>query len=235
VERIGIEGNYFPLTTQAFIQDPRRRLSLLVAHAQGAAAWQPGWLEVMLDRRTLYDDSRGMGEGVVDNKKTNMKYWLLLEEQSSENEDAADTLQRPSLFAQHLSNELIYPANVFVSERNLPQTSLSLMNQPLPCDVHLVNLRTLSDTALFPSKSALFIAQRQGFSCSVGTSVRECAVAPPSPTGVVLPRTSFAQLEVAMLDHVTLTGLKSVKRLESLESAELEPMGLITLNVTFGS
>lgn len=34
----------------------------------------------MLERRTLYDDSRGMGEGIVDNRKTVNKFWLLLEE-----------------------------------------------------------------------------------------------------------------------------------------------------------
>lgn len=80
VDRIGIEGNYFPITTMAYIQDDDIRLSLLTNHAQGAASWQPGFLEVMLDRRTLYDDSRGMGEGLVDNRKTIMKFWLLIED-----------------------------------------------------------------------------------------------------------------------------------------------------------
>lgn len=59
VERIGLEGNYFPITSMAYIEDNNVRLSLLTNHAQGAASWQPGFLEVMLDRRTLYDDSRG--------------------------------------------------------------------------------------------------------------------------------------------------------------------------------
>lgn len=80
VERIGIEGNYFPITQMAYIQDEDIRLSLLTNHAQGAASWQPGYLEVMLDRRTLYDDSRGMGEGLVDNRRTLMKFWLLIED-----------------------------------------------------------------------------------------------------------------------------------------------------------
>lgn len=86
VERIGIEGNYFPITSMAYIQDVKVRLSLLTNHAQGAASWQPGYLEVMLDRRTLYDDSRGMGEGLVDNQRTIMKYWLLIEDRD-ENTD----------------------------------------------------------------------------------------------------------------------------------------------------
>nr|AIA90815.1 Glyco_hydro_38C [uncultured bacterium] len=43
IERIGIEGNYFPITTMAYIQDDNIRMSLLTNHAQGASAWQPGY------------------------------------------------------------------------------------------------------------------------------------------------------------------------------------------------
>lgn len=60
VAQIGIEGNYFPITSSAFIQDKQMRLTLITTHAQGAASLEPGQLEVMLDRRTLYDDYRGM-------------------------------------------------------------------------------------------------------------------------------------------------------------------------------
>lgn len=56
VQSLGIEANYYPITTAAFIQDSELRLSLLTNHAQGAASLEPGYLEVMLDRRTLYDD-----------------------------------------------------------------------------------------------------------------------------------------------------------------------------------
>lgn len=59
VAEIGIEGNYFPITTSAFIQDNQMRLTLMTTHAQGAASLEAGQLEVMLDRRTLYDDYRG--------------------------------------------------------------------------------------------------------------------------------------------------------------------------------
>lgn len=188
----------------------------------------------MLDRRTLYDDSRGMGEGVVDNKKTLMRYWLLLEEQSS-NDVETDALPRPSLFAQHLSNALIYPANVFVSEMTIRASALSLFDKQLPCDVHVMNLRTLSDLAQFPSRSALLVTQRQGFACAIAANLRECAHAPPTYGALFHPQTRFNDLAVSSLHHVTLTGLRSLKLLESFDSAELEPMGLMTLNVTFAS
>jgi alpha-mannosidase len=48
-------------------------VTVLVNHAQGGASWEQGQLELMIERRTLYDDSRGMGEGVVDNKRTTSK------------------------------------------------------------------------------------------------------------------------------------------------------------------
>lgn len=55
VQSLGVEANYYPITTAAFIQDAELRLSLLTNHAQGAASLEPGYLEVMLDRRTLYE------------------------------------------------------------------------------------------------------------------------------------------------------------------------------------
>ena len=69
-----------------------------VNHATGSASWQPGWLEVMVDRRTLYDDSRGMGEGVVDNKRTVHKHFLLVEDIAED-----EGYSSPSLLANHLS------------------------------------------------------------------------------------------------------------------------------------
>ena len=37
---VSIEGNYFPITSMAYIEDEKTRLSLVVDHAQGAASWQ---------------------------------------------------------------------------------------------------------------------------------------------------------------------------------------------------
>lgn len=274
VERIGIEGNYFPITTMAYIQDGTRRLSLLVNHAQGAASWQPGWLEVMLDRRTLYDDSRGMGEGIVDNKRMLTKFWLLLEEVTEG--DAKDRFSRPSLFAHHLSNGLLYPANLFVVEgltdpgasgsggtgtggggaRPAPESrdlalhkKVQLLTRPFPCDVHLLNLRTLSDSTYmqFPSSSALLVLHRQGYACNVAANVAvpQCALkaaaAPPGdteggtdgPAPAFHDRTMFRDVKLHALTHTSLTGLHSNGKLKSLDQLQLRPMELATLNVTF--
>jgi hypothetical protein len=36
---VSIEGNVYPITTMAYIEDEKFRLSLVVDHAQAAASW----------------------------------------------------------------------------------------------------------------------------------------------------------------------------------------------------
>ena len=53
-------GNYFPVTTAAFIQDERAQLTLLTDAAQGVASLADGEIEVMLHRRLLQVRARTM-------------------------------------------------------------------------------------------------------------------------------------------------------------------------------
>ncbi|XP_012288282.1 alpha-mannosidase 2x [Orussus abietinus] len=232
IERIGIEGNYFPITTMAYIEDTTHRLTLLVNHGQGAASYQPGWLEVMLDRRTLYDDSRGMGEGLLDNRRTVIKHWLLLEDVVGEK----DQYSRPSLFANRLSNALNYPVDMFVVEAEESEVKMApevlLLTQSFPCDLHLMNLRTIHDQKLshFPSNSALMVLHRQGYSCAVGTATvpKNCPLGDKIALG-----TTFFGLRVNVT-RTSLTGTKVQKHLKNgLRDVDVPPMELSTYNVHF--
>ncbi|KAL8600465.1 hypothetical protein ACOMHN_044930 [Nucella lapillus] len=78
-ENTAVEANYYPMTSEAFLDDGQRRVSLLSAQPHGVASLEPGWLEVMLDRHLLYDDNRGMEEGVIDIKPVTSDFILLLE------------------------------------------------------------------------------------------------------------------------------------------------------------
>lgn len=270
IERIGIEGNYYPITTMAYIQDEEIRLSLLTNHAQGAASWQPGYLEVMLDRRTLYDDSRGMGEGLVDNRKTVFKFWLLLEDiapqikqentqhtkrfengdevfekgdvvrtfnqptETGETMGKTEEFSRPSLFANHLSNSLNYPPNVYIIDAESVETKVNsnvkLINHQFPCDVHLMTLRTQPDVTYhqFPSSNALLVLHRQGYDCSVSTNFT-CVENRFQDTLM------FGSLVTKKLQSKTLTGTKTlVDNLTTLSDVEIKPMALKTFNITFG-
>ncbi|CAI5488501.1 unnamed protein product, partial [Closterium sp. Naga37s-1] len=57
-----IAGNFYPLTAGAFIADSTTQLSLLVDRPLGAASLADGQIEVMLHRRMIADDGKGVGE-----------------------------------------------------------------------------------------------------------------------------------------------------------------------------
>ncbi|CAK7334227.1 unnamed protein product [Dovyalis caffra] len=57
-----VAGNYYPLNLGIFMMDKKSELSVLVDRATGGASIEDGQLELMLHRRTLRDDSRGVGE-----------------------------------------------------------------------------------------------------------------------------------------------------------------------------
>ncbi|XP_066601390.1 alpha-mannosidase 2-like isoform X2 [Prorops nasuta] len=243
IERIGIEGNYFPITTMAYIEDTRQRLTLLANHGQGAASYQPGWLEVMLDRRTLYDDSRGMGEGLLDNRKTLAKHLLLLEETvevEAELDRKKDEYSMPSLLANQLSNALNYPVNIFVLDwvggpreelKEKTRSEVKLLTSSLPCDVHLMNLRTNQDDKLlhYPSSKALMIMQRQGYSCSFNNDV---AMSHCPFTEGISEEVAFYGLSNISISRTTLTGIEKLEDLkEGLSNVRLKPMEVQTFMV----
>lgn len=251
VQQIGIEGNYFPITTSAFMQDNQMRLTVMTTHAQGAASLEPGQMEVMLDRRTLYDDYRGMGEGIVDSRLMRHQFWLTMEFFDTVVNRNAHKAQKPyhvpSLHAQHLSNALNYPTNIyFIEKYDEIQTleinrNVELLNYQLPCDLHIVNLRTLTEhnLPLFPSKSALLIMHRFGYDCRLSSSsggdddesyANRCSQRGGSFSNLKL----LQGVEVEGVHRTTLTALKTLGSVKSFtKDSSMETMELRTYNMTF--
>lgn len=67
-------GNYYPVTTAAFIRDEHTQLTLLIDSAQGVASLADGELEVMLHRRLLQDDNRGVQEPLNETESSKPYY-----------------------------------------------------------------------------------------------------------------------------------------------------------------
>ncbi|CAD6204979.1 unnamed protein product [Miscanthus lutarioriparius] len=57
-----VTGNYYPVNLGVYVADGKYELSVLVDRAVGASSIQDGQLEIMLHRRLLKDDGRGVGE-----------------------------------------------------------------------------------------------------------------------------------------------------------------------------
>ncbi|KAG7023026.1 putative alpha-mannosidase [Cucurbita argyrosperma subsp. argyrosperma] len=59
-----VAGNYYPINLGIFMNDNTRELSVLVDRSVGGSSIRDGQLELMLHRRLLHDDSRGVDEAL---------------------------------------------------------------------------------------------------------------------------------------------------------------------------
>ena len=59
-----VAGNYYPINSAIYIEDSTttERLTVTNDRAQGGASILNGEIEIMVHRRLLYDDARGVGE-----------------------------------------------------------------------------------------------------------------------------------------------------------------------------
>ena len=79
--KLPIQANFYPLPSMGYIQDSDSRLSLISGQPLGGTSASSGQIEIMLDRRLMQDDNRGLFQGVQDNKVTPHHFVLLLERQ----------------------------------------------------------------------------------------------------------------------------------------------------------
>ncbi|XP_006900896.1 PREDICTED: lysosomal alpha-mannosidase [Elephantulus edwardii] len=57
-----VAGNYYPVTSRIYITDGHMQLTVLTDRSQGGSSLSDGSLELMVHRRLLLDDARGVGE-----------------------------------------------------------------------------------------------------------------------------------------------------------------------------
>lgn len=189
-----------------------------------------------------------MGEGIVDSRLTRHQFWVTMEffdGEGTDRESATKVYNVPSLLAQHLSNSLNYPANIYFIEKYDDTQQLTvhknvhLLNYNLPCDLHLMNLRTLTEhnLPLFPSRSALLIVQRIGYDCRLSNTLssddesyaKTCSLTSGQFNRIKL----FKDVDVELIHRTTLTALKSYGAISSFAMDPIEPMELRTFNMTF--
>ncbi|XP_068642392.1 alpha-mannosidase 2 [Aristolochia californica] len=148
-DKIPLQGNYYPMPSLAFLQESvGRRFSVHSRQALGAASLRNGWLEIMLDRRLVNDDGRGLGQGVMDNRPMNVIFHLLTEVNiSSSNSTSPHLPLDPSLLSYRVGAHLNYPMHAFIAKKPV---EISLQSQakeffpllaPLPCDLHIVSFK----------------------------------------------------------------------------------------------
>ncbi|KAD5961104.1 hypothetical protein E3N88_12577 [Mikania micrantha] len=149
-DKIPIQGNYYPMPSLAFMQEPKgTRFSVHTRQSLGVASPKNGWFEIMLDRRLLRDDGRGLGQGVTDNCPMNILFHITFESNVSSilSPVSQPSPVSPSLFSHRVGAHLNHPLHAFIAKKpqeisvQPPPRSFSPLTAPLPCDLHVVSLK----------------------------------------------------------------------------------------------
>ncbi|KAK7104559.1 alpha-mannosidase 2x-like [Littorina saxatilis] len=237
-DNVGLEANYYPLTSGAFIDDGERRVSLLTAQPHGVASLDSGWLELMLDRHLLYDDGRGMEEGVTDIKPVTSEFMLMVERRPDGHQRPQADYKTgahnafPSLLSLSLSDRLQQPPQVFYSEidSDIFFGFLQPMKVALPCDVALLSLRSLATGNLNYNGTSL-ILHRRAYDCDFTASDMQCAASGKSVTFSALFK-EFG-LGVQTVKETSLTHLHHKQTLPIGANLDLQPMQIASYHITF--
>ncbi|OAY29893.1 alpha-mannosidase 2 [Manihot esculenta] len=148
--KIPLQGNYYPMPSLAFLQGSNgQRFSVHSRQSLGVASLKDGWLEIMLDRRLVKDDGRGLGQGVMDNRPMNVIFHILVESNiSSTSDPVSNPLPlSPSLLSHCVGAHLNYPLHAFIAKDpqelsvQPPPRYFSPLAAQLPCDLHIVNFK----------------------------------------------------------------------------------------------
>ncbi|KAM4661773.1 alpha-mannosidase 2x isoform 7-T8 [Amazona ochrocephala] len=97
-QKLPLQANFYPMPTMAYIQDAQSRLTLHTAQALGVSSLGSGQLEVILDRRLIQDDNRGLGQGLKDNKRTCNRFRILLERRTTTSQSSSFFSALASMF-----------------------------------------------------------------------------------------------------------------------------------------
>ncbi|XP_064621444.1 alpha-mannosidase 2x-like [Lineus longissimus] len=226
-----IAGNYQPMSAMAYIEGNDTRFSILSAQSHGVSSLKTGCLEVMLDRKLSSDDNRGLGEGVYDSKKTLSQFALLLERpQSSLPRVSEETKPSyPSLLSLLISDQLRHPVTNFIVYRN-PENfvnTFSPLASSLPCDVDIVNMKTMESKNITSAANVVLILHRKGFQCGFRTYDLECKL-----TNGVVEANFLRDVEIKDMTEMTLS-LMYEKRLSVRGEIKLDQMEIATYKMNF--
>ncbi|XP_065648890.1 alpha-mannosidase 2 isoform X2 [Hydra vulgaris] len=218
--KLPLQANFYPAPSMIFIQDEKSRITLQTQQANGVASLEQGFIEVVLDRRLNQDDNRGLGQGVTDNRETLSVFRLILENFDNASPQETSPTAYPSILSISLSHQLQYPMYDFLIAAGVPinqfNSGFSGLKIPLPCDLHLVNLKLLQDNIrVAPSDTAALFLHRVGFDCAFK---RICSIDEVTYAEI------FDPLNIVHLEETSLSLMHSHKFLNSKNNIDISPM-----------
>ncbi|CAF1013919.1 unnamed protein product [Didymodactylos carnosus] len=144
-----VSGNYYPINSRIYIKEPNRQLTILTDRSEGGGSIEDGSIEILIHRRTLYDDALGVGEPLNETAYgtglvVRGRHWLIVE-----NPDSSALFHR-------IGAQQIYMAPIatfslvkstFKDYSENYYTTWSALNEVLPLNVHLLTFDLQEITA----------------------------------------------------------------------------------------
>uniref|UniRef100_A0A8D0AC68 Alpha-mannosidase n=1 Tax=Sander lucioperca TaxID=283035 RepID=A0A8D0AC68_SANLU len=224
--KLPLQANFYPMSSQAYIQDSHHRLTLHTAQSLGVTSLESGQLEVIMDRRLMQDDNRGLGQGLKDNKKTTNRFRLLLERRSMVIDVVIVTF--PSILS-HMTNSFlnheVLALPVLPKRRGIPPLqTFAPLKSILPCDFHLLNLRSIQSQQdpNSPSPYTAMILHRLALDC--GLEAQNLGFNCTTTQGQLSVSGLFKNLDLQLLQPMSLTLMHSSAPLANDSSISLDPM-----------
>lgn len=235
-----VQANYYPMTSMAYIEDKNSRLSIITGQPLGVTSPEDGGLEVMLDRRLRYDDGRGLGEGVLDNKITPSRFFLTLEHVNYKSPSAGvsgthfaeKSLGIPMSSIQNhlLSEQLNYPVFTLFAKNNskVSKREFQALTQSLPCDVRVVSLRTLKNEGIETKPNFAMVFHKLGYDCNYPHMLAMC----PSHGNISFDKL-FNDLPISQAQETSLSLMHNKRRQPVSEVITFDPMELYSYKIGF--
>ncbi|KFO96646.1 Alpha-mannosidase 2x, partial [Calypte anna] len=236
--KLPLQANFYPMPAMAYIQDTQSRLTLHTAQALGVSSLGSGQLEVILDRRLMQDDNRGLGQGLKDNKRTCNRFRLLLERRATSSKKShRSPCQVLSLLSHITSMHLNAEPLVMLVAQEKPVLpvlrSFVPLSSTLPCDFHILNLRTLqAEDDSLPSAEAALILHRKGFDCSL--EAKNLGFNCTTSQGKLALGSLFQGLELGSLQPTSLTLMYPLGTASNSTNIHLDPMEIATFRIRLG-
>ncbi|KAE9547717.1 hypothetical protein FO519_009069, partial [Halicephalobus sp. NKZ332] len=142
-----VSGNYYPVTSSAFMEDSDMGMVVLVDRAEACGSLSDGQLEFLIHRRDLYDDDYGVAEPLNEPGKDGKglvvrgKHWVTIGKQAKK-------------FRPQLQLQLFHSPIVFFSTFQDLQVSTELYLTEysgvvsLPENIHLLTLKQLDGSSV---------------------------------------------------------------------------------------
>uniref|UniRef100_A0A8D3E9A1 mannosyl-oligosaccharide 1,3-1,6-alpha-mannosidase n=1 Tax=Scophthalmus maximus TaxID=52904 RepID=A0A8D3E9A1_SCOMX len=228
--KLPLQANFYPMPSQAYIQDSQHRLTLHTAQSLGVSSLESGQLEVIMDRRLMQDDNRGLGQGLKDNKKTVNRFRLLLESRSTGNKMMDSTTTSFPSILSHMTNAVlnheVLALPVLPKRRGIPPLqTFAPLKSILPCDVHLLNLRSIQSQQQdphSPSPYTALILHRLALDC--GLEAQNLGFNCTTTQGQLSVSGLFRDLDLQLLQPMSLTLMHPGTPLANDSSLSLDPM-----------